>query len=118
MLNKAILQGRLTDEPEIKKTSSGKSVCSFSLAVRRNFGNATDFIDCVVWASKADLLGRFCHKGDMIVVCGTLQKRSYEDRNGGKRNVTEVNVDELFFGKSQRQDDENQPFGIDEPLPF
>lgn len=124
MLNKVLLQGRLTAEPEVKKTQVGKSVCSFTLAVNRNYGSATDFIRCVAWMEIAELMSRFCHKGDMLVCAGSLQVRSY-DAKEGKRSVTEVKIDEInFCGKSQKQDNENEPFELDEfeddfePLPF
>lgn len=124
MLNKVVLQGRLTADPEVKKTQSGKSVCSFTLAVNRNYGGGVDFFDCVAWVELAELMGRFCHKGDMLVCGGSLLVNKYETKNG-LRSKVEVKIDEInFTGKSQKQENENEPFTLDEfeddfePLPF
>lgn len=101
-MNKVILMGRLTKEPEVKKTQSNLSVCSFSIAVDRRFkdsnGNKqTDFINCVAWRTAADVIGNYFHKGSRILVTGSLQSRSYEDNNGNKRTVVEVLAEEIEF---------------------
>lgn len=102
MLNRVILMGRIAQELEMKTTQSGVSVLSFSIAVDRNFvrqgeERQTDFIDCVAWRQQAEFINKYFGKGRMICVEGTLQKRSYDDRNGNKRWVTEVVVDNVSF---------------------
>lgn len=102
MLNRVILMGRIAQELEMKTTQSGVSVLSFSIAVDRNFvrqgeERQTDFIDCVAWRQQAEFINKYFGKGRMICVEGTLQKRSYDDRSGNKRWVTEVVVDNVSF---------------------
>lgn len=102
MLNRVILMGRIAQELEMKTTQSGVSVLSFSIAVDRNFvrqgeERQTDFIDCVAWRQQAEFINKYFGKGRMICVEGTLQKRSYDDRSGNKRWVTEVVVDQVSF---------------------
>ena len=94
--------GRIAQELEMKTTQSGVSVLSFSIAVDRNFvrqgeERQTDFIDCVAWRQQAEFINKYFGKGRMICVEGTLQKRSYDDRSGNKRWVTEVVVDNVSF---------------------
>ena len=109
MLNRVILMGRITQDLELKTTQSGISVLSFTVAVDRNYARQgeerqTDFIDCVAWRQTADFISKYFYKGRMIAVEGTLQKRSYDDRNGNKRWATEVVVDNASFtGDSPRQ---------------
>lgn len=100
--NKIILQGNLTADPEVKQTQTGVSVCRFSLAVQRRFKNEsgaaeTDFIDCVAWRSTADFVGKYFTKGMPILVCGSLQNRKWEDKQGNKRVSAEVVADEVTF---------------------
>lgn len=101
MLNKVILQGRLTADPELKSTQSGVSVAQFTLAVERDYakdGNKeTDFIDIVAWRNTAEFVSRYFSKGKMMIVSGSLQKRSYENKDGDKRYVTEVVADNVYF---------------------
>ena len=102
MLNRVILMGRIAQELEMKTTQSGVSVLSFSIAVDRNFvrqgeERQTDFIDCVAWRQQAEFINKYFGKGRMICIEGTLQKRSYDDRSGNKRWVTEVVVDQVSF---------------------
>lgn len=116
-MNKVILMGRLTKDPEVKKTQSNLSVCSFSIAVDRRFkdsnGNKqTDFINCVAWRTAADIIGNYFHKGSRILVTGSLQSRSYDDQAGNKRTVIEVLVEEVEFvdpkqtqGQAQTQEE-------------
>lgn len=108
MLNKVTLQGRLTKDPEVRSTQSQTPFCSFTLAVERSFKDAngqraTDFINCTAWRNSATLLGQYFHKGDMLIVTGSLQVRKYDDQNGQTRYVTEVLVEEINFcgGNSQ-----------------
>lgn len=101
-MNKVILIGRLTKDPEVKSTSSQTALCNFTIAVDRRFKDANgnrqaDFINCVAWRQQAELLGRYFHKGSRIALVGNLQSRSYDDNQGQKRYVTEVVVDEIEF---------------------
>lgn len=104
-LNKVILGGRLTADPELKQTTSGISVCSFSIAVNRRFqreGEQTaDFINCQAWRSTAEFISKYFGKGSSICVVGSIQTRSWTDNNGQKRYATEVVVDEAMFVDSK-----------------
>ena len=102
MHNIVCLIGRLTKDPELKTTQSGKSVCSFSLAVDGVKKDETHFIDCVAWNKTAENLAKFKKKGEQIAVTGQLKTRTYEDRNGNKRKVVEVRTESVTFvgGKS------------------
>ena len=86
-MNKAILIGRLTRDPELRTTPTGRNVCQFSIAVNRNFTNANgereaDFINCVVWDKQAENLAKYQHKGNQIAVEGRIQTRNYDDKDG------------------------------------
>ena len=96
MLNKIILMGRLTRDPELRRTGSGTAVTSFSLAVDR------DFIDIVAWRSTAEFVSKYFTKGRMAVVEGRLQLRDWTDRDGNKRRSAEVVADNVYFGDSRR----------------
>lgn len=99
-MNRAILIGRLTKEPELKATASGVSVCTFTLAVDRRFkqeGPEADFIPVVVWRAQAENCAKYLHKGSQASVCGSIQTRSYDDKNGNKVYTTEVNAEEVQF---------------------
>ena len=107
MLNKIILMGRLTRDPELRRTQSGTAVTSFSLAVDRDFKSQsgekeTDFIDIVAWRSTAEFVSKYFTKGRMAVVEGRLQIRDWTDRDGGKRRSAEVVADNVYFGDSKR----------------
>ena len=108
MLNHIVLMGRLTRDPELRKTQSGISVASFSLAVDRDFGSRengekqTDFIDIVAWRSTAEFVSRYFTKGRMAVVSGRLQIRDWQDKEGNKRRSAEVVADNVYFGDSKR----------------
>lgn len=100
-MNKVILMGRLTREPELKTTQSGTSVCNFSIAVNRRYKNAegnydADFVNCVAWRQTGEFVSKYFTKGSMVAVVGSLQTRKYE-KDGQKRTVTEVLVDEAYF---------------------
>lgn len=101
MLNEIILQGRLTKDPELKTTNTGKSVCSFSLAVERDFSTdgekITDFIDIVTWNKTAEFVSKHFAKGKQMVVKGNLQTRKYQTQNGENRNTTEVVAEKVYF---------------------
>ena len=108
MLNKIILMGRLTRDPELRRTGSGTAVTSFSLAVDRDFKSQngekeTDFIDIVAWRSTAEFVSKYFAKGRMAVVEGRLQIRDWTDRDGGKRRSAEVIADNVYFGDSRRE---------------
>lgn len=110
MLNKVIIMGRLTADPELRQTPNNVAVCQFTVACDRNFGGRngeerqTDFISCVVWRQSAEFLCRYFQKGSMIVVEGTLRTRNYQDsRHPEVRHyVTEVQADQLYFGESKK----------------
>jgi single-strand DNA-binding protein len=105
--NKVILGGRLTADPELKKTQNGDiSVCSFTVAVNRRFSRAgeqpqADFINCVAWRQQAELLAKYFRKGSSVCVVGSIQTRSWTDNQGAKRYATEVIVDEIQFVDSK-----------------
>lgn len=112
-LNKAILGGRLTADPELKQTPQGVAVTSFSIAVNRKGKDAgTDFINCVAWRQTADFICRFFKKGSSICVSGSIQTRTWTDNQNNKRQATEVVVDEAFFVDTKG---ENGQAGFDEP---
>ena len=107
MLNKIILMGRLTRDPELRRTGSGTAVTSFSLAVDRDFKSQggekeTDFIDIVAWRNTAEFVSKYFTKGRMAVVEGRLQIRSYTDKDGNNRRAAEVVADNVYFGDSKR----------------
>ena len=107
-MNKVILVGRITKDPEVKTTQSQNAVCSFTIAVDRKFKSPagerqSDFISCVAWRQQAELLGRYFKKGSRMAIVGNLQSRSYDDANGKKVYVTEVIVDEIEFVESKRE---------------
>ena len=107
MLNKIILMGRLTRDPELRRTGSGTAVTSFSLAVDRDFKSQsgekeTDFIDVVAWRSTAEFVAKYFTKGRMAVVEGRLQIRDWKDKDGNNRRSAEVVADNIYFGDSKR----------------
>ncbi|WEV40337.1 single-stranded DNA-binding protein [Lactobacillus sp. ESL0681] len=100
MINRTVLVGRLTRDPELRTTQSGLSVLSFTLAVERTFKNKdgsrdADFIQCVAWKKTAEIINQYCHKGSMIGVDGRIQTRNYEDKNGQRVYVTEIVADQI-----------------------
>lgn len=102
-LNKVILMGHITADPELKQTQSGTSVCSFSIGVNRRYSKdqaqqGVDFINIVAWRQQAEFVTRYFKKGSSIIVCGSLQTRNLTDQNGQKRYATEVVADEVSFG--------------------
>ena len=110
-LNKAILIGNLTADPELKQTPAGVSVCSFRIGVQRRFKDAngqyaSDFINIVAWRQTAEFIAKFFRKGRPICIVGSIQSRSYTDQQGNKRYVTEVVADEASFVDS-KQDNQN-----------
>ena len=134
MMNIAILQGRLVQDPQVRRTDSGKTCTSFTVAVDRDYGDKqADFLDCVAWQQTGDFVDKYFMKGDPIVVQGRLQTRTWEDKQGAKRKATEIIVDHVHFcGGSKRRGKFSSPgraaaqsagdYGIledyDEGLPF
>ncbi len=108
-INKTILGGRLTADPELRQTNSGVSVCSFTVAVNRRFSKdgerEADFINCQAWRQTAEFICNYFKKGSSICVSGAIQTRSWEDQNGQKRFATEIVADEAYFvdGKNDAQ---------------
>ena len=108
MLNHITIMGRLTRDPELRRTGSGVAVASFSVAVDRDFGGRdggekeTDFIDCVAWRQTGEFVSKYFTKGRMAVVSGRLQIRSWTDKDGNKRRTAEVIADNVYFGDSKR----------------
>ncbi len=112
MLNKAILMGRLTRDPELRHTQSNMPVASFTLAIDRGrkdpSGNKqTDFIDCVAWSRQAEFVTQWFTKGMLAIVVGRIQSRNWEDKNGNKRVSVEVVCDEVSFGETKKSREEN-----------
>lgn len=128
MINNVTLMGRLTAEPELKQTSSGTSVLSFCLAVDRPYykdrEREADFINLVAWRQTAEFISRYFTKGQMIAVDGRLQTRSYDDKYGNKRSVTEVVVSNAHFcgskdettksKKTSQSSQDDEPSGFDD----
>lgn len=105
MLNRVALVGRLTRDPELRRTGSGKAVTSFNLAVERNFKSddqEADFINCVCWGKVAENTERYCSKGSMVSVDGRIQTRNYDNNQGQKVYVTEVIADSVQFINTNR----------------
>ena len=101
-MNKVILVGNLTRDPELSETPSGISVCRFSIAVSRDYANAdgnreTDFFNITVWRGRAENCGKYLKKGNKVAIVGSLQNRSYDDKDGNKRYVTDVVANEVEF---------------------
>ena len=117
MLNHIVIMGRLTRDPELRRTGSGIAVASFSVAVDRDFGGRdggekeTDFIDCVAWRQTGEFVSKYFTKGRMIVVSGRLQIRSWTDKDGNKRRTAEVVADNVYFGDSKRDNDSGSSYG-------
>ena len=108
MLNHITIMGRLTRDPELRRTGSGVAVASFTVAVDRDFGSResgekeTDFIDCVAWRQTGEFVSKYFTKGRMAVVSGRLQIRNWTDKEGNKRRSAEVVADNVYFGDSKR----------------
>ncbi len=117
MLNHIVIMGRLTRDPELRRTGSGIAVASFSLAVDRDFAprdggeRETDFIDCVAWRQTGEFVSKYFTKGRMAVVSGRLQIRNWTDKDGNKRRTAEVIADNVYFGDSKRDADNGGSYG-------
>lgn len=115
-MNRVILIGNLTRDPELRETPSGVAVCSFAIAVTRDYANGegnreTDFFNITVWRGRAENCGKYLKKGNKVAVIGSLQNRSYEDKDGIKRTVTDVVASDVEFltPKSSSGDFEEMP---------
>ena len=130
-LNKSILCGRLTADVELKTTTSGLSVCSFTLAVNRKTAKdqepKADFINCIAWRQTAEFISRYFKKGSSLCIVGTIQTRSWKDNQGNTRYATEVVADEAMFVDSKSEtaptftkgkEADFQELGVDDDLPF
>ena len=117
MLNRIIIMGRLTRDPELRHTNTGTAVASFSLAVERDFRDktsgqrTTDFIDVVAWRQTGEFVSKYFQKGRMAVVEGRLQMRDWQDRDGNKRRSAEVVADNVYFADSRRDSDQGSNYG-------
>ena len=108
MLNKVVIMGRFTKDPELRRTGSGTAVTSFSLACDRDFKSQsgekeTDFIEVVAWKNTAEFVSKYFSKGRMAVVDGRLQIRDWTDKDGGKRRSAEVIAENVYFGDSKHE---------------
>ena len=117
MLNHITIMGRLTRDPELRRTGSGVAVASFTLAVDRDFSGRdggereTDFIDCVAWRQTGEFVSKYFTKGRMAVVSGRLQIRSWNDKDGNKRRTAEVVAENVYFGDSKRDGESTGSYG-------
>lgn len=123
MLNRVVLMGRLTAEPELKTTGSGISVASFNIAVERNYckqgeERETDFIAVVAWRQTAEFICKYFAKGQLIALEGSLQTRAYQDKNGNNRTVTEVLADNVFFTGDKREKNNSQSTPAPQPASY
>lgn len=113
-MNKTILIGNLTRDPELSETPSGVAVCKFSIAVSRDYADAdgnreTDFFNITVWRDRAENCGKYLKKGNKVAIVGKLQNRSYEDKDGVKRYVTDIIADEVEFLTPKQASQEEAP---------
>lgn len=121
MLNKIIIMGRLTRDPELRRTGSGLAVVSFSVAVDRDYPNKdtgereTDFINCVAWRQTGEFVNKWFTKGSVIVVSGRLQMRNWTDKDGNNRTTAEVVAENVYFGESKKDKDERTNKNVDNP---
>jgi len=111
-MNKVILMGNLTRDPELSTTSSGINYCRFSIAVQRKFSNAegekeVDFINIIAWRAQADFCAKYFKKGQKMAVIGSLQTRSYENKDGVKVNTFEIVAEEVEFASSKQSNDDS-----------
>lgn len=134
-MNRVLLIGNTTKAPEYQQTNSGVSVCKFNIAVNRNYTDAsgnreTDFINIVTWRGLADNCAKYLTKGSKVAVCGSIQNRTYEDKNGVKRYITEVLATDVEFLSAKKADEDKpaepkkqsvndlKPIDTNEDLPF
>ena len=121
-LNKVILAGRITADPELKQTPSGVSLVTFSLAVNRRFGSRdgqnqqpeADFFRITAWRNTAEFIAKYFRKGSAICICGSIQNRSWTDQNGQKRYVTDIIAEEANFVESRNSQDGQSAYGAND----
>ena len=123
MINKCILMGRLTRDPELRHTGSGTAVCSFTVAVPNGFGEnqTADFVPCVAWGNTAVFVSKYFSKGTMIIVSGNISTRVWEDKEQKKHYIREVTVSEASFGERKKDNPADEGYvEIETPddLPF
>ena len=122
MLNHIIVMGRLTRDPELRRTQTGTPVASFSIACDRDFKDkatnerVTDFIDITAWRSTAEFVSKYFTKGRMAVVSGRLQMRDWTDKAGNKRRSAEIVADSVYFGDSKSKEDQEPPASVSGPV--
>ena len=114
-LNTAAIQGRFTANPELKSTNTGKSVTSFTIASDGMSEGQTNWIDCVAWGKSAEFICKYFKKGSMVAIHGSIQTRTYEDKNGSKRKATELVVNQAYFCGNKSDSDSAS---ANEPVPF
>lgn len=111
MLNNISIMGRLTDNPELKTTNSGKVVCSFTIAndkdIKKDDNTPPNWIDCVAWGKTAEFLAKYFCKGSMLAISGSLQTRQYQDKKGNNRKATEVLAERIYFGDSKKNENKS-----------
>lgn len=111
MLNHVAIAGRITKQPEMRTTQSGKNVTSFTVAVERDYQpggeKKVDFINCVIWGAGANFVSTYFNKGSMIIVTGRMESRQWEDKHSQKRTDWEINCDHVYFGGDKKQDSGN-----------
>ena len=116
MLNHITIMGRMTKDPELRRTGSGVAVASFTLAVDRDYNpkdgaeKETDFIDCNAWRGTAEFVSKYFNKGSMAIVSGRLQIRNWTDKDGNKRRSAEVVADSVYFGDSKKSTEGNSTY--------
>lgn len=121
MLNQIVVMGRLTRDPELRRTDSGIAVAGFTVAVDRDFApkdggeRETDFIDCVAWRNTGEFVSKYFAKGSMAVVSGRLQVRGWTHKNGNKRRTAEIVADNVYFGESKRDDHRSNGYTASAP---
>ena len=120
MLNNVIIMGRLTRDPELRRTQGGTAVTSFTLAVDRDFKSQsgekeTDFIDVVAWRNTGEFAAKYLAKGRMVAVEGRIQVRDWQDKDGNRRKSVEVVADNVYFGDSKRDSKPQESRTVDEP---
>ena len=123
MLNQIVIMGRLTRDPELRRTGNGTAVTSFTLAVDRDFsgkdGNEkeTDFIECVAWRQTGEFVSKYFTKGRMAVVSGRLQIRNWTDKEGNKRRTAEVVADNVYFADSKKEESSSSGYDPQQQAP-
>ena len=121
MLNHIVIMGRLTRDPELRRTGTGLAVASFSVAVERDYPNKdtgekeVDFINCVAWRQCGEFVSKYFSKGSMIVVSGRLQVRKWTDKDGNSRTTAEIVADDVYFGESKKDKTESNSYAASTP---